>query len=124
MFGKVLRKAGLRAALGAALALGASAPALALPYNWQMGLPPAMSPVMEQIENFHNKLFFIIVGVCLFVLALLLVVMIRFRAPANPVPSKVHHNTLLEVAWTIIPVIILVVIAVPSFKLQIGRAHV
>ena len=63
------------------------------------------------------ELVYIIVAVCLFVLALLVIVVVRFRAGANPTPSKVHHNTLLEVAWTIIPIIILVVIALPSFKL-------
>jgi cytochrome c oxidase subunit 2 len=72
---------------------------------------------MDQIENFHTELLYIITAVCLFVLALLVYIVIKFRAGANPNPSKVHHNTLLEVAWTIIPVIILVVIAVPSFRL-------
>jgi cytochrome c oxidase subunit 2 len=73
--------------------------------------------VMDQIENFHTELLYIITAVCLFVLALLVYIAFKYRADANPTPSKVHHNTLLEVAWTIIPVIILVVIAVPSFRL-------
>ncbi len=89
--------------------LAFSAPALALPYNYQTGFQPAASPVMEQIEDFHRLLFYIIVAVCLFVLALLIWIVVKYRAGANPVPSKVHHNTLLEVAWTLIPVIILVV---------------
>ncbi|MEP6830158.1 MAG: cytochrome c oxidase subunit II transmembrane domain-containing protein, partial [Rhizomicrobium sp.] len=95
----------------AAVALWASA-ASAMPHNYQLGFQPANSPVMEQIESFHTELVYITVAVCLFVLALLVYIAIKFRAGANPTPSKVHHNTLLEVAWTIIPVIILVVIAV------------
>jgi len=109
-----LRKSGIGAA--ALLALS-GLPALALPYNYQTGFQPAASPVMSQIEDFHRLLFYIIVAVCLFVLGLLVWIVIRYRAGANPVPSKVHHNTLLEVAWTLIPVIILVFIAVPSFRL-------
>jgi len=79
---------------------------------------------MEQIESFHVELFYIITFVSLFVLGLLVWIAIKFRASANPVPSKVHHNTLLEVAWTVIPVIILVVIAIPSFKLLYFEAVV
>lgn len=114
------RNIGLTAA---AVALWASA-ASALPKNYQLGFQPANSPVMEQIESFHTELLYIIVAVCLFVLALLVYIVIKFRAGANPVPSKVHHNTLLEVAWTIIPVIILVVIAVPSFRLLYFEATI
>ena len=101
-----------------------AAPAFALPVDWQTGFQSAASPVMEQIESFHSELFYIIVAVCLFVLALLVWIVVKFRASANPVPSKVHHNTLLEVAWTIIPVIILVVIAVPSFRLLYFEAAI
>jgi len=110
-----LRKSGIGAAAAALLAF--SAPAMALPYNYETGFQPAASPVMEQIEDFHRLLLYIIVAVCLFVLALLAWIVVKYRAGANAVPSKVHHNTLLEVAWTLIPVIILVFIAVPSFRL-------
>jgi cytochrome c oxidase subunit 2 len=79
---------------------------------------------MDQIESFHMELFYIITAVSLFVLALLVYVVLKFRASANPVPSKVHHNTLLEIAWTVIPVIILVVIAIPSFKLLYFEAAI
>ena len=109
------RKTGIGAA-AASLMLSATE-AMALPYNYEMGFQPANSTVMDQIENFHTELLYIITAVCLFVLALLVYIVVKFRAGANPTPSKVHHNTLLEVAWTIIPVIILVVIAVPSFRL-------
>ena len=111
-----LRKTGIGAAIAALLAF-AALPAAALPVEWGKGFQEAASPVMEQIETFHTELFWIITAVSLFVLALLVWIVIRYRAGANAVPSKVHHNTLLEVAWTLIPVIILVVIAIPSFKL-------
>jgi cytochrome c oxidase subunit 2 len=118
-----LRKSGIGAALAALLAVLVR-PAAALPYNYQMGFQPAASPVMEQIEDFHRLLVYIIVAVCLFVLGLLVWIVIRYRAGANAVPSKVHHNTLLEVAWTLIPVIILVFIAVPSFRLLYYEAAI
>jgi cytochrome c oxidase subunit II len=113
LLSRSLRKTGIGAA---ALAFWATE-ALAVPYNYEMGFQPANSPVMDQIENFHTELLYIITAVCLFILALLFYIVFKFRSGANPTPSKVHHNTLLEVAWTIIPVIILVVIAVPSFRL-------
>jgi len=117
-----LWKSGIGAALAAAILW--AVPALALPQNYELGLQPAASPVMQQIETFHTELVWIIVAVCVFVLALLVWIVIRYRAGANPVPSKVHHNTLLEVAWTLIPVIILVFIAVPSFKLLYYEAEI
>jgi cytochrome c oxidase subunit 2 len=111
-----LRKFGIGAAVAAITAF-AALPAAAVPKDYQLGFMPAASPVMEQIESFHTELVWIIVAVCLFVLALLVWIVVKYRAGANAVPSKVHHNTLLEVAWTLIPVIILVIIAIPSFKL-------
>ncbi|MFM8746162.1 MAG: cytochrome c oxidase subunit II [Aestuariivirga sp.] len=85
---------------------------------WQMGLQPAASPSMEAITWFHNGLLLpIITAIALFVLALLLMVMVKFNAKANPVPSGTTHNTMIEVLWTVIPILILVVIAVPSFRL-------
>lgn len=98
-------------AAGAALALDGQ------PAPWQLGFQPAASPIMEQTNNFHNLLLVIITVITLFVLFLLLWVIIRFNEKANPVPSKTSHHTMLEVAWTILPVVILVVIAVPSFRL-------
>jgi len=118
-----LRKSGIGAAVAALLA-SSVLPAGALPYNYQMGFQPAASPVMDQIETFHTELVWIIVAVCLFVLGLLVWIVIKYRAGANAVPSKVHHNTLLEVAWTLIPVIILVFIAVPSFRLLYYEAAI
>ena len=118
-----LRKTGIGAATAAVLALS-GLPAYADPQAYELGFQPAASPVMEQIEDFHRLLLYIIIAVCLFVLALLVVVVVKYRAGANPVPSKVHHNTLLEVAWTLIPVIILVFIAVPSFRLLYYEAAI
>lgn len=110
------RKSGIGAGVAAASLLWATA-ALALPYNYQLGLQPAASPVMERIESFHTLLVYIVVAISVFVAILLGIIIVRFNKRANPIPSKTHHNAILEVAWTIIPVIILVVIAVPSFKL-------
>jgi len=87
------------------------------PRPWQMGLQEAVSPVMERLQGFHSMVLVIIVAIAIFVTVLLAYVMVRFNARRNPVPSKTSHNTVLEVLWTVIPVMILVVIAVPSFKL-------
>ena len=85
---------------------------------WQMGLQEAVTPVAEGIHWFHNGLLMpIITVITLFVLALLIYVMVKFNAKANPVPSKTTHNTLIEVLWTVIPILILVVVAIPSFRL-------
>ena len=104
------------AVAGMALVSGGTAFA-AQPQPWEVTLQPAASPVMENIVWFHNFLFVLITLITLFVLALLVVVVMKFNAKANPVPSKTTHNTLIEVAWTLIPVLILVGIAVPSFRL-------
>ena len=117
------RCAGLAAGLGLLQAV-LTAPAMALPYDYQLGMQPAASPVMEQIEDFHHLLLWITVAVCVFVAALLIWIIVRYRASANPVPSKVTHNTILEVVWTIIPVVILVVIAVPSFRLLYFESNI
>jgi cytochrome c oxidase subunit II len=87
------------------------------PSPWQLGFQQAATPVMENIVWFHDFLLWLIVAITIFVLALLLIVMVRFNSRANPTPSRTTHNTLLEVMWTLVPVIILVAIAVPSFKL-------
>ncbi len=72
---------------------------------------------MDDITSFHNWLLITITLITLFVLALLAIIVVKFNAKANPVPSRTTHNTLIEVAWTLIPVLILVAIAVPSFRL-------
>jgi len=97
--------------------LGSTLGAQADPQPWQMNFQPAVTPVMERIEDFHQFLLYIIIAISAFVLALLLWIIVRYNQRTNPVPSKVTHHTLLEVMWTIVPVVILVIIAIPSFKL-------
>lgn len=110
------RKMALATVVGGAMGLMAG-PAWALPVDYELGLQPAASPVMAQLESFHHFLLWVCVAICLLVAALLLWCIVKYRAKVHPEPSKTHHNTLLETVWTIIPVIILVVIAVPSFRL-------
>ncbi len=106
------------AVAGVALAAGGTAFAeLGQPAPWEVRLQEAATPVMENIITFHNLLLAIITIITLFVLGLLIAVVVKFNARANPVPSRTTHNTLIEVAWTLIPVLILVAIAVPSFRL-------
>lgn len=101
-------------------------PALAdgIPQPWQLNFQPAASPVKEQIDRFHDILLVIITAITFFVLALLTYTCVRFRQKANPVPSKTTHNTLIEIIWTAIPVLILVVIAIPSIRLLYFMDHV
>jgi len=87
------------------------------PAPWEYKLQESVTPVMDNITWFHGLLLAIITIITLFVLALLVAVVVKFNARANPVPSRTTHNTLIEVAWTLIPVLILVMIAVPSFRL-------
>lgn len=90
----------------------------AKPEPWQIGLQDSASPIMDKIHDLHHLLMIIITAVAIFVTALLAYVVIRFRASKNPIPSKTSHHTLLEIVWTLLPVCILVVIAIPSFKLM------
>lgn len=82
----------------------------------QIGFQPSVTPIMDSIIAFHdNLLMWIITAIVLIVLALLIVVIMRFNQRANPVPSRVTHNTLVEIVWTVVPVLLLFVIAIPSF---------
>jgi cytochrome c oxidase subunit II len=106
------------AVAGLTLATGGAAFAeLGQPAAWEWTLQQSASPVMDNIVWFHNFLFVLITLITLFVLALLVIVVVKFNARANPVPSRTTHNTLIEVAWTLVPVLILVGISVPSFRL-------
>jgi cytochrome c oxidase subunit 2 len=87
------------------------------PHDWQIGFQDMVTPVGDKLVALHDLLLWIIGIITLFVAGLLLVVAVRFRASKNPVASKTSHNTLIEIAWTVIPILILVVIAFPSFKL-------
>lgn len=107
--------------LGLVMALVA-APAMAqgmvgAPTAWGMGLQESGGAIKDAISDFNALVFWIIVAITIFVFVLLAICVLRFRADVNPTPSKTSHNTLLEVAWTVVPVLILVVIAIPSFRL-------
>jgi cytochrome c oxidase subunit 2 len=95
------------------------------PHPWQINFQPAASPVAERFHDFHNFLLVLITLITIFVLGLMIYVIVKFRASANPTPSQTTHNTTIEVLWTVIPVLILVVMAVPSFKLlyYVDRTH-
>jgi cytochrome c oxidase subunit II len=87
------------------------------PQPWQWNFQPPATPVMEQIIDFHNLMFFVEVGIVLLVLGLMVYIVVKFNSKANPKPTKTTHNTTLEVLWTVIPIVILIIFAVPSMKL-------
>lgn len=94
------------------------------PKSWGMDLQQPAGILSQQIADFHGMLVYIITAIVIFVLCLLLYVVFRFNAKSNPVPSTTTHNTLLEVVWTVIPVVILIVIAVPSFKVLFSQGRI
>jgi len=114
----------LVAFVGASLWTGAALAAAGHPTPWQLGFQDSVTAISDQIHSFHNLTMVIITLITLFVLGLLVFAMMRFNARANPTPSKSTHNTLIEVLWTVIPIIILVLIAVPSFKLLYAQYDV
>jgi cytochrome c oxidase subunit II len=99
------------------LAIASATAAAGQPVPWQMNLTTPATPVMESVVNFHNFLLWIIAAISLFVLALLVYVLLRFSARANPEPSRTTHNSVVEIAWTVVPILILIAIAIPSFRL-------
>jgi cytochrome c oxidase subunit II len=103
--------------LSAGAALAQEPAIVGAPTPWQLNLQPPASPVAERIESLHDLLLIITAAISALVLALLAYVCIRFRASRNPTPSRRTHNSVIEVAWTAVPVLILVVIAIPSFRL-------
>jgi len=111
------RLIGVALALAVVMGGGAAFAGSGQPSPWQMGLQGAATPVMEDLVTFHDALLYVITAITVFVLALLLVIMVRFNRRANPTPSRTTHNTLIEVIWTVVPIIILTGIAIPSFKL-------
>jgi len=115
LFRRLVAAVFLAATLGA---LALAEPAFAdFPRNWQMGFQAPASPTAVQVDWLHNLVLVIVTVITLFVAALLAYVIWRYSAERNPTPSQTSHNTLLEVAWTVVPVLILVVIAIPSFRL-------
>ena len=97
---------------------GAAWAGLGQPTPWQMDLQDSATPVMADVASFHFFLLWVIAAISAFVLALLLICIVRFNARANPTPSRTTHNTPIEILWTIVPVIILAAIAVPSFGIR------
>ena len=89
----------------------------AKPEPWQLGFQEPATQNMQQITDLNNFLLYLMTAITVFVLGLMLYVMVRFNARANPNPSKTTHNTLVEVVWTVVPILILVIIAIPSFRL-------
>ena len=88
-----------------------------VPHDKQINFQASGSPVMERIHNFHDFLMVIITAITIFVMGLLLYVIVRYNAKANPKPSKTTHNTFIEIVWTLIPILILLAIVVPSMRL-------
>jgi cytochrome c oxidase subunit II len=118
--GDMLKKVPLLAVLLAVGPVGLINPAWGaegLAHPWQLSLQDPKSPVMEGVFNFHNLLLVVQFGIVGLVLAILAYCIIRFNAKRNPVPSRTSHNTLLEVIWTALPVVILIIIAIPGLRL-------
>jgi cytochrome c oxidase subunit 2 len=97
---------------GAALAAG-----IGQPEPWQVTMQGPVTEISRGMQSFHTWLVVIITAISLFVLGLLVAVCVKFNEKSHPTPSKTSHNTLLEVAWTVVPVLILVAISIPSFRL-------
>ncbi len=121
MFRKALR---LMAGLAVAVTALAGTALADQPRPWQMDFQEAVTPVMQNIEDFHRFVLYIITAVTIFVLLLLLWIMVRYNKRSNPVASQVSHNTLLEIVWTVVPVLILIAIALPSFRLLYFEAEI
>ncbi|MES2215392.1 MAG: cytochrome c oxidase subunit II [Pseudomonadota bacterium] len=106
----------IRAFIGLALIFVAGSVCASEPLPWQMGFQPAATPIMQEIEHLHHFLMIIMGGVVVVVLGLLIYVCLRFNAKANPIPNKFSHNVVIEIIWTVVPAILLVIIAIPSFR--------
>lgn len=111
------RPASFLAASTALLGTSLTGALAAQPKPWQLGFQEAATENMAMITDFNNFLLYLMTAITLLVLGLMVYVMIRFNAKANPEPSTTSHNTLVEVVWTVLPILILVVIAIPSFRL-------
>jgi cytochrome c oxidase subunit II len=116
---KARARAAVALAFGVIVILAITAVAgAAEPKPWEIGMQPPATPVKERLSAFHDELLIIITLITLFVLGLLVYAMWRFNHRRNPVPSRTSHNTVIEMLWTVVPVLILIIIAIPSFKLM------
>jgi cytochrome c oxidase subunit II len=120
MVGK--RGLGILGVLSAIAALGVASsaqaqPIVGVPHDWQMNFPPAYTPLMEKVESLNDLLLIIISLICAFVAGLIIFAVWRFHASRNPTATTTTHNTVIEIAWTVLPILILVIIAIPSFRL-------
>ena len=122
---------GLKRLTAAAVTIGALLAGLGVvwagdgrPSEWQLNFQQSATPVMDEIVKFHTYLLYTITAIAGFVLVLLLIVIVRFNARSNPTPSRTTHNPLIEIIWTVVPVVILVAIAIPSFKLLFLQLNV
>jgi cytochrome c oxidase subunit 2 len=104
--------------VGLAVMLLAGAAFADKPEPWQLGMQTPATPITQRIHDFHNELLVVITVITLIVFGLLGWIMIKFNARAHPVPTRTTHNTLIEILWTVVPVVILVMIAIPSFRLM------
>jgi len=96
---------------------GAASAEVGHPVSGQIGLQGSVTPVMDEITSFYGMVNMIIIAIAIFVLILMVFVMVRFNRKSNPEPSKTTHNTLVEVVWTVVPILILVFIGIYSFRL-------
>lgn len=96
----------------------------AKPGPWQLDFQEAASPIMSEIHDFHNFLLLLTGAIVLFVLFLIIYVILRFNSKVNPIPARFTHNVAIEIIWTVIPIILLVVIAIPSFRILKMAEHI
>lgn len=112
----ILMMTGLFATMGFAMT-GQAMAGKGMADPWQLNLQEPASPLAQSVTDFHDILLVVITLITLFVLGLLIWVMVKFNEKSNPVPTRTSHNTLIEVVWTVVPVLILLIIAIPSFQL-------
>lgn len=118
MFGRIAKISGLAIAGLMAATAARAQDVIGVPQPDQIGMQPAATSIAEDVHHFHNWVLMpIITVITIFVMLLLLWVMFRYNAKRNPVPSKTTHNTMIEVLWTVIPILVLIAISIPSFKL-------
>lgn len=115
--GRHMYRHALPLALLTLLAWTASPATAQVPLPWQMGLQAPHSSVQAEVQSLNTFVLYIIIAITVFVAGLLLYVIVKFNHKANPIPSRTSHNTVIEILWTTVPVLILIAIAVPSFRL-------